>query len=288
MTEREDLSELLDKGGWELMDPRPTAAAHPSTFEMPTPDELGALVPGSTVRAMFRVATIADVVRDDLAPYDGAGRPQLVSQVERMWAIVLQVDGDTVECALDNLPFGTHTRLLPNDRLRLPVSHLIATGAPVPDFEDFLAFLARWEADPDNPGIDPTSPVDPLAGPRIRSDQQEVCDRVGARAEPPWPFGSGLLAKNVTPQSLLVYGARFPADAERRDTGWVVFADNDDFEEVGRTVGFTVATLQDMYQAHPAIWRYIALPTGWGFTLAAGTEHDVYPVEIDDTDERTD
>lgn len=282
MTDSPDLSALLVRGGWELLDPRPTAARHPDTFEMPTSAELAALVPGSMVRAMFQVATIADVVRDGLEPYDEAGRPRLVTQVERMWAIVLGVDGDSVECALDNLPFGTHTRLLPNDRLRIPLSHLIATDAPVPDFDEYLAFLARWEADPENPGTDPTAPMDPLAAPRIRSDQQEVCDRVGARAEPPWPMGSGLLAKNVTPQSLLVYGARFPADAERRDTGWVVFAENDDFDTVSRTVGFTVATLQDMYQAHPAIWPYITLPTGWGFTLAAGTEHDVYPVEISD------
>ncbi|WP_182376474.1 hypothetical protein [Nocardioides sp. WS12] len=282
MSASPDLLALLAQGGWELVDPRPTAAQHPDTFGMPTAAELDALVPGSMVRAMFQVVTIADVVRDGVAPYDDAGQPNLVTQVERMWAIVLGVHGDTVECALDNLPFGTHTRLLPNDRLHLPLSHLIATGAQVPDYDDFLAFLAKWEADPDNPGTDPTSPVDPLAPPRIRGDQQEVCDRMGARPEPPWPMGSGLLAKNVTPQSLLVYGARFPADAERRDTGWVVFAENDDFDTVSKTVGFTVATLQDMYQAHPAIWPYIALPTGWGFTLAAGTEHDVYQVEISD------
>lgn len=282
MTDSRDLSALLAHGGWELLDPRPTAARHPDTFVMPTAEELDALGPGSMVRAMFDVATIADVVRDDLTPYDEEGHPRLVTQVERMWAVVLQVDGDTVECALDNLPFGTHTRLLPNDRLRIPLSHVIATGERAADHEEYLAFLARWEADPDHPGTDPTSPMDPHAPPRLRSDQQEVCDRTGARPEPPWPMGSGLLAKNVTPQSLLVYGARFPADASRRDTGWVVFADNEDFEEVGRTVGFTVATLQDMYRAHPAIWPYVALPTGWGFTLAAGTEHDVYPVEISD------
>ncbi|GAA4825359.1 hypothetical protein ACFQ0K_18365 [Nocardioides caeni] len=275
-----ELGDLLARGGWALVDPRPMAAANPDTFEMPTPAELDALGPGSMVRATFDVATIADVVRDRLTPYDEAGRPRLVTQVERMWAIVLEVDGDTVECALDNLPFGTHTRLLPNDRLRIPLTHLIATGGRIPDHDEFVAFLARWESDPDHPGIDPTTPVDPLAPPRLRGDQQEVCDRVGARPEPPWPMGCGLLAKNVTPQSLLVYGARFPADAGRRDTGWVVFADNDDFEEVRTTVGFTVATLQEMHEAHPAIWPYVALPTGWGFTLAAGTEHDVYQVDI--------
>lgn len=280
-SELPDLTDLLRCGGWELIDPRPTAADHPATFELPTPAELEAVGPGSLVRAQFRVATIADVVRDGLAPYDEHGEPRLVTQVERIWAIVTGVDGDVIECVLDNQPFATHTSMTIYDRLTIPRSHVIATGQPLPDFDDFLAFLARWETDPDNPGIDPTSPVDPLSAPRIRSDQQAVCDRVGARAEPPWPFGSGLLAKNVTPGSLLVYGARFVPDFERKDTGWVVFADNDDFEEVGRTVGFTVATLQEMYDAHPAIWPYVALPTGWGFTLASGAA-EVYAVEIAD------
>lgn len=279
-SELPDLSDLLAHGGWELLDPRPTAAANPDTFGMPAAADLAGLVPGSTVRAMFRVATIADVVRDGLSPYDDQGRPALVAEVERMWAIVVDADGEAADCVLTSHPFGTHTHLTAIDRLRIPLSHLIEIGAKEPDLEGFLAFVDQWEADPDNPGLDPATPVDPMAAPRIRSDQQDVCDRAGARPEPPWPFGSGLLAKNVTPDSVLVYGARFPADAGRRDSGWVLFADHDDFDEVSKSVGFTVATLQEMHQAHPAIWPYVALPSGWGFTLASGAA-EVYPVEIE-------
>ncbi len=47
------LAEVLARGGWALLDPRPTAAAHPDTFEMPTAAELAALRPGHQVRAMF-------------------------------------------------------------------------------------------------------------------------------------------------------------------------------------------------------------------------------------------
>ncbi len=62
------LAEVLARGGWALLDPRPTAAAHPDTFEMPTAAELAAVRPGHQVRAMFAVADLADEVRDGLAP----------------------------------------------------------------------------------------------------------------------------------------------------------------------------------------------------------------------------
>lgn len=281
MTELEDLSELLGRGGWEIVDPGTVVTIGQDELEGAEPAGLAGLAAGSTVRAMFRVATIADVVRDGIAPYDADDQPVLVTEVERLWAIVTGVGDDEVDCVLTSQPFGTHTSLAAYHRVRIPVSHLIETGAVEPDFDGFLTFLARWENDPTNAATDPTTAVDPLARPRIRSDQQEVCDRAGARAEPPWPFGRGLLAKNVTPGSVLVYGARFVADAERQDTGWVVYAEHSDFEHVSATVGFTVATLEEIYQAHPAVWPFVALPTGWGFTLAGGAD-EVYPVEIAD------
>lgn len=280
MTELEDLSGLLGRGGWEIVDPRTVTTVGHDTDNLPDDDALATLAQGSTVRAMFRVATIADVVRDGIAPYDADGRPVLVSEVERLWAIVTGVGDDEVDCVLTSQPFGTHTSLAAYHRLRVPSSHLLEIGPAEPDLDGFLTFLARWEGDPEN-AADPTDAVDPVAAPRIRGDQQEVCDRVGARAEPPWPFGRGLLAKNVTPGSVLVYGARFVADAERQDTGWVVYADHSDFEHVSATVGFTVATLEEIYRAHPAVWPFVALPTGWGFTLAGGAE-EVYPVEVAD------
>lgn len=275
------LGDLLARGGWELVDPRPVAAEHPETFELPSGDELAALRPGSQVRAMFRLATIADLARDGLAPYDDRGRPVLVSQVERMWLVVTETSNGVVDAVLQNQPYASHTRLTVNDRLQVPLTHLIATDAPIEDYDGFLEFVARWEADPQFPTDAPTAPVDALAGPRIRGDQQAVCDRAGARPEPAWPFGCALLARNVTPESEVIHGARFQPRPDRQDTGWVFFADSADFEEVANTVGFDVVRLQEVHRAHPAAWPYIALPAGWGFTLAGGSE-DVYEVEIED------
>ncbi len=275
------LEDLLAHGGWELVDPRPVAAEHPDTFELPDAPTLAALRPGSQVRAMFRLASIADVARDGLAPYDAQGRPVLVPQTERMWLIVTGVADGAVDAVLQNQPYATHTRLTVHDRVRVPSSHLIATAAPIEDYDGFLAFLARWEADPSFPADGPTAAVDPLAGPRIRGDQQAVCDAAGARPEPAWPFGAALLARNVTPDSRIVHGARFPPRPDRQDTGWVFFADSADFQEVADTVGFDVVRLQEVHQAHPAAWPYVALPAGWGFTLAEG-EDDVYQVDIED------
>ncbi|WP_420113920.1 immunity protein Imm33 domain-containing protein [Pseudactinotalea sp.] len=272
-----EVEALLARGGWALEDPRPTAAAHPDTFELPTAGELAALGPGSVVRAIFRIVTIADPVRDGAAPYDDHGRPVLVPFGERMWAIVIGREGDVLECAMDNHPFGTHTRLLPNDRVRIPVSHVIATAAPLPDFDEFLAFLARWESDPENPMTDPTTPMDPLAPPRLRRDQQAVVDRSGAPAHPSIPFARVLLSKNVTPDSVPLYGARFEPKPERGDCGWVFFTGPPDLDEVSRTVGFSVVTVQEALGRHPQIQPYLALAPGWGFTLFNDAD-DLYPV----------
>lgn len=271
---------LLARGGWELIDPRPVAAEHPDTFELPSAEQLAALVPGSLVRAMYGLVTIADAARDARPPYDDRGHPVLVTQVERMWAVVTEVDGDAVECVLDNQPHATHTSLTLFDRLRLPLSHLIATDPPRPDLAEHLAFVARMAEQDERPAAQAT-PVDPQAPPRIRGDQRVVCERAGVRAEPAWPFGAALLARNVTPEVTILHGARFPPHPERRDTGWVFFADDADFEAVAANVGFDVVMIQDASRAHPAIGPRTALPPGWGFSVGEGVD-DVYEVEISD------
>lgn len=276
-----EVEELLARGGWALEDPRPRAAANPDTFELPTAAEVADLGPGSVVRALFRTATIADPVRDHAAPYDDQGRPVLVPFSERMWASVIERDGDVLECAMDNMPFGTHTRLLPNDRVRIPVSHVIATAAPLPDLEKFLAFLERWESDPANPMTDPTTPMDPLAPPRLRSDQQAVVDRTGAPAHPSIPFARALMSKNVTPESVPLYGARFQPKPDRGDCGWVFFTGPPDLDEVSRTVGFYVLTLQQALERHPRIQPYLAVAPGWGFTLFPEGD-DLYRIDATD------
>ncbi|GAB2601998.1 immunity protein Imm33 domain-containing protein [Pseudactinotalea suaedae] len=271
-----EIEALLSHGGWQLMDPRPLAAEHRGTFELPTAAALAALQPGSLVRAMFRTATIADASRDGVGPYDVHGRPVLVEIVERMWGIVIGRDTETLEVALDNHPFATHTRLLPHDRVRIPSTFVIATGEPVPDLPRLTAFLAAWESDPANPRIDPTTPVDPLSPPRLRRDQQEVVNRIGVPAHPPVPFSNVLVSRNVTPDSVPLYGARFEPQPARRDCGWVFFTGPPDLQQVSETVGFDVLTLQAAQQRHPKIQPYLAMAPGWGFTLFPEGD-DIYP-----------
>ena len=263
-----DLGDLLARGGWELVDPRPMAAEHPDTFELPSADDLDRLQPGSLVRAMFRLVDIADPSRDGLAPYDPSGAPVLVTHVERMWAVVTGRQGDRVACLLDNQPYATHTSLEVLDPLSLPLTHLIATGDVRPELAEHLAFAERMAAQDERPAGSGT-PVDPGARPRIRSDQQAICDRAGVRAEPPSPFGFALLQ-----------GARFEPAPERRDTGWVFFRGTD-FEAVTQTVGFDIVTVQEASRAHPDILARLALPVGWAFSVGDGVD-DVYEVELVD------
>ncbi|HVK27978.1 MAG TPA: hypothetical protein VM575_06540 [Nocardioides sp.] len=272
-----DLGDLLARGGWELLDPRPIAAEHPDTFELPTSDELARLEPGSLVRAMFRLADIADFSRDGVAPYDESGRPVLVTHVERMWAVVTGRDGDRVTCLLDNQPYATHTSLELFDGLSLPLSHLIATGEVRPELSEHLAFVERMAAEDERPAGSAT-PVDPAGRPRIPGDQQGICDRAGVRAEPPSPFGLALVARNVTAGGGVLQGARFEPAPERRDTGWVFFC-GDDFETVTQTVGFDVVTVQEAARAHPDIRARLALPVGWAFSVGEGVD-DLYEVEL--------
>ncbi len=272
-----DVRELLARGGWELVDPRPVAAEHPDTFELPSADDLDRLQPGSLVRAMFRLVDIADFSRDGLAPYDEAGAPVLVTHVERMWAVVTGGDGVHVTCLLDNQPYATHTSLEVFDPLHLPLSHVIATGDVRPDLSEHLALVERMAAQDERPA-GPATPVDPAAPPRIRSDQQAICDRAGVRAEPPSPFGLALLARNVAAGGAVLQGARFEPAPERRDTGWVFFC-GDDFDAVSQSVGFDIVTVQEASRAHPDILARLALPVGWAFSVGDGID-DLYEVDL--------
>jgi hypothetical protein len=282
MDDTTDVATLLTHGGWSLVDPRPTALAHPDTFEMPTPDELAVLRPGSLVKAMFRCVTIADEVTDGLAPYDAAGRPQLVSSVERMWLVVVEASGaaeGAIECVLDNLPFSTHCALVPGTGLTLPLSHVIATDPqPRDDTEEFLLRLAEeFGAD----AARATDPVDPTALPRVHPDQQRRCAEAGVPPHPPAVFGSMLVASDLGPDDFPLFGGRFDPEPERSDVGWVVWARHADMEQAQEVAGFRVVTVQEAHRLAPAAWPWLALPPRWGFTADAGGG-EAYPIEIGD------
>lgn len=275
------LTEVLDHGGWLLIDPRPVAAEHPDTFELPSGDDLGALGPGSGIKAMLRCADLADPVRDGLAAYGPDGRPQLALVTERMWLLVLGRDGDRLDCVLDNAPYAAYTRLVPGARISVPLTHVIDTAEGVgPD--DLAAYLAESES-VGLPLLAPEEvarPEDPTRWPTVRDDQSQECRRAGVWPEPPWMFSSMIVSADLAPDRFPLKGARFDAQPDRHDNGWVVFAGRDTMDEVQDGPGFEVVTLQEAHRRHPGILRYLALPEGWGFTVTpAGDE--VHPVEIE-------
>lgn len=282
MHDTTDVATLLTHGGWALVDPRPTALAHPDTFEMPTPDELASLRPGSLVKAMFRCVTIADGTTDGLSPYDDAGRPRLVPFVERMWLTVVEApgtaDGD-VECVLDNMPFSTHCALVPGTGITVPADPLIATGAPADG--DLQAYLATLAGEFGAEAARATDPVDPTSLPRVHPDQQQRCAEAGVPPHPPAMFGAMLVASDLGPDDFPLFGGRFDPEPERSDVGWVVWARHRDMEEAQQVAGFRVVTVQEAHRIAPAAWPWLALPPRWGFTADAhGGE--AYPIDIEE------
>ena len=190
---------------------------------MPEPEELDALGPGSGVKVMFRLADLADSVRDRVAAHDVRGRPRLSTVTERMSLVVLRRHGDLLTCVLDNQPYAAYSRLVAGAEVTVPVAYVIATGTGP---EDLDAYLARNDAS----GLarlserETTRPEDPTRWPSIRADQSEVCRRAGVWPAPPWMFASMLVARDLSADREPVRGARSHAEPDRGDCGWVVFA----------------------------------------------------------------
>ncbi|HEU0098505.1 MAG TPA: DUF2185 domain-containing protein [Allosphingosinicella sp.] len=74
-------------GRYELDDPRPHAREGPYTFELPTAEEIAAVMPGDLVKLIFRSIPAS-------AEWDA----------ERMWVIVEAAEGDRLSGSLDNHP----------------------------------------------------------------------------------------------------------------------------------------------------------------------------------------
>jgi hypothetical protein len=279
MDDTTDVEALLTHGGWALVDPRPTALAHPDTFEMPSAEELGSLRAGSLVKVMVRCVTIADEVSDGLAPYDEAGRPQLVPVVERMWAVIVEAGADDLECVLDNHPFATHCRLVPGAGITVPRSHVIGVhDDPVERLEEYLLALAE-EFGAEAGRV--TEPYDAGEPPRVHPDQQRACAAAGVLPHPPAMFGSLLLAQDVGPEDLPLFGGRFDPDPDRGDVGWVLWARHDGMAVANEAAGFRVVSVQEAHRLAPKAWPYLALPPRWGFTVDADGGES-YPIEIED------
>lgn len=275
------LTTVLAHGGWLVVDPRPIAAAHPDTFELPTPDELAAIRPGTAVRAIVALADQADHVRDSLAPYDEAGRPQLVVANERMWFVVLERDELAVETLLDSQPLATHTRLGKATRVRLPLTHLIALDEGPDDLPGYLSWIADLGFRP-VPESAAAVPEDPHRPPTLRPSEQAISQRFGVAAERPWLFARCLVADDVSDSAAPpLYGARFAPQSDRGDCGWTIWASDADLESVSTTVGFSTITVQELAERRGDVLPYLVLPPGWGFTLAPGHE-EAYPIDLED------
>jgi len=274
------LDQVLAHGGWLLVDPRPTAAAHPDTFAMPSAEELAALGPGSGVKVIFRLADLTDSVRDRVLAHGLDEPPRLCTVTERMWLVVVRRQGDLLTCVLDNQPYAAYSRLVVGAEVTVPVAYVIATGAG-PD--DLAGYLAQNDENglPRLPESETTRPEDPRRWPSIRADQSEVCRRAGVWPAPAWMFASMLVARDLSPEREPVVGARFHAEPDRGDCGWVVFAGYESMDEVAKGPGFDVVTVQQACARDRRILRYLALPEGWGFTAGSGGDH-VHPAEIEE------
>lgn len=270
------IDDLLDRGGWGLVDPTPTALAHPDTFHVPSADERAALKPGDVVRAMFRMVTICDVARDGVAPWNPDGTPALTTLVERMWGVVMAEMGDVLDVEMTNTPFATHSSLSAGARILLPREYVIAVDEP---FEDVQEWLARVD---DRAPSDHTLPIAATTLPRMSDAQVDMCRAVGVeRPEPPYPFSVAVVANDLTPDSELIHGVRFEPSHERSDSGWIFFAGDVDFDHVVENIGVDVVRLDEAYHRCPRIWDYVVLPSGWGFS-DDGEDHEAYEVNLVD------
>ena len=273
--------DLIATGGWRLDDAQARHAANPDTFWMPSPEQLAAIVPGSTVRLIFQVADQADPVVDGLEPYAADGRPNLVVGHERMWLYVEEVGAgfdDDLIGVLMNQPVASYTRLVPGARVRFKrrdvidldndaerdvageLADMAAAGFPVLDEADTLR--------PEDPNRDPTLPA----------EQAEVCARYRVRPErpAPGPFSLALVGKTLFRDTWPVYGLRFRPNPERSDTGWSVWTGPADMDEAAKTDGFEQLPTGIIQELHEGAWAHLALPPGWGFVLYADGTTDVY------------
>jgi hypothetical protein len=94
-------------GRYRINDPRPTAAAAPYTYYLPSENELLAVAPGDIVKIIF----------ESIPPSEEWG-------AERMWVIVTAIDGEALIGTLDNDPFDM-PQLKHGDVVSLQRGHII-------------------------------------------------------------------------------------------------------------------------------------------------------------------
>jgi hypothetical protein len=276
------VDELIAHGGWLIDDAQARHAANPDTFWLPSSDELGQLVPGTTARLIFQIADQADPVVDGLDPYDAEGRPNLVVAHERMWLWVESVAGEGEHAVLVgvlmNMPVATHSRLLPGARVRFRPRDVIDLDLrPSVTMEDEF----RWMAEHGLQLLDAdfvTSPEDPERDPTIAPSQAEVCERFGVRPERPQPspFVRCLVGRTVAEDTWPIFGGRWRPNPDRNDCGWSIWATHSDMDVAADADGFETLPVGEVKARCDVAWRYLALPPGWAFVLGPDGFEDVY------------
>lgn len=279
-------SDLIRRGGWAIDDAQARHRAHPDTFWLPPAEELARLGPGASVRLIFAVLDQADPIRDGRDPYGPGGAPNLTVQHERMWLWVERVEGDALVGILKNVPFATHTRLLPGARVRFrreDVIDLDLDRGHAAAFEEELAAM-RQVGFPLLEEAAALEPERPDRAPTIAPSQAEACARAGARPERPWPFARALLGKGVVPGRFPVYGVRSRPRPDRRICGWSIWSAHADMERAVDAEGFEIVDVKDLYARHVEAWAHLALPPGWAFVLGPDGYEDVYqePTALED------
>lgn len=261
---------LLATGGWSLSDAQARRAAAPDTFHLPPPEALAALHVGSSVRLLVDLVDLADDIRDGRPPYAADGTPHHVVSTERMWFWVTEVDHATGRLVgvLQNMPFATHSRLMPGATVEAAFTDVIAVEADPPAaMADELGFMA----DVGFPVLDAAAvrlPEDPLRPPSIDERQLAVCAEHDVLPHRPWPMALCLLGRTVTPEaSGPLYGVRARPRPDRQDCGWAIWTGTQDMGVAAEADGFDVVEVGLLHRRAPAVWRLLALPPGFGFVI---------------------
>lgn len=277
--DKKRLDRLLSHGGWELDDAQARHREHPDTFKLPPPELLAKLRPGHSVRLVFALLDLADVVRDGLEPYSARGVPRLVVQHERMWLWLEREDGDALVGVLMNTPASTHSRLLPGARVRFQKKDVIDLELEPP--VDMRSELKAMEA-LGFPLLDEAAarePEDPKRLPTLSADQLEVCRRHAVKPQRPWAFARALVGGSVRPDTWPVYGARAQPRRDRGDCGWTFWTGDPDMSKAAKKSKFQIIDVARVGEHCPAVIPYLALPPGWAFVLGPDGFADVYEHE---------
>jgi hypothetical protein len=100
---------------YTITDPRPTAKAHPTTFEVPTAEDIAKVGIGWWVKVIFETK---------IKPYSG----------ERMWVKIMGVTDTHFSGFLDNEPVAQAGALEWGDKIEVPKEFVIGIMDPNGDF----------------------------------------------------------------------------------------------------------------------------------------------------------